>query len=620
MREGDVVAPRDAALGRWEDEARALRWRAPFREVWSPHGCAGRGTWFPDGELNVAENCVDRHAHERGDAVAIRWEGEPGERRTLTYGELDEQVTRLAAALTRLGVRPGDVVALHMSLLPETVIAMLACARLGAPHAVLPSTLPADALADRLAVLAPRLLVTQDGAWRHGLVIPLKARADEALAATSGVEHTVVVRRTGMDVGWFAGDRWFADLLAEADGATAPSPALPSEHPLLIAQLANRRGRPRGIVHASAGYLTYAAAVHRHACTQDPDDVLWCPVDIGWLAGQTHGVYGPLACGATTVLFEGMVDTPTHARAWQVIERERVSSLLTTPSVARNLRTWVDSPPSEHDLSSLRRIITAGEAIDEGTRGWLHEAVGGHRADVLDGWGQTELGAVVSFTGAALDPGPPDPGLHVVDSAGQPVPAGSRGELALAHPWPGTYLHDYGEDGLAPRRVRTGPLAGPGEFGAYLTGDAARHEGDGAITVLERLDQVVSVAGQVVSTAEVREVLEEHPFVAAAEVVSRPDPRSGRAVCAFVRVHDEAEPSARTARELRSHVYETLGGLAQPKTIGFLPDVPDDVPRPHLRRALEALAAARTGITVTVMHEQLAGALAAAADPGDGEA
>ena len=558
-------------------------------------GVAGR--WFSGGMLNAASNCLDRHLEQRPDRVAVCWEGEPGDTRTLTYAELHEEVCALAEALQGLGVVAGDRVALYVGWIPEAVAAMLACARLGAVHVVVPVPLPPDAVADRLADVAPKVLITQDGAWRHGVMLPLKARADEALAAVAGIEQTVVVRRTGVDIAWYEGDRWYHELVASPrpNQRRASVAALPVEadHPLLIVHLSDRRGRPKAIVHGTGGLLAYSAATHARALTSAEDDVLWCAVDLSWGAAQTHGVYGPLLCGATAVMFEGMLDTPTRERAWEVVERYGVTTLMTTPSVWRSLRGWTDSPPGER-TASLRYVVTAGERIDAPTRTWLDKEVAGGRATVADVWGQTELGGAVLFR-PPLGDGLPDLGLDVVDEQAHSVPTGRAGELVVRHPWPGLMLHASGDEALYWHHA-----------GVYATNDLARREADGEINILGRIDPVMSVSGQLVSATEVRDVLGEHPLVRAAEVVERTDPHGGQAVVACVVVTDEALASDALAADLRASVHEMLGGLAQPKVVAFCESLPADAPRPLLRRALWRLCAGTTEQTLTLSAAQLA--------------
>jgi acetyl-CoA synthetase len=482
---------------------------------------------------------------------------------------------------------------------------MLACARLGAVHCVLFSALPAEALADRLADLEPRVLITQDGSWRHGVVLPLKARADEALAATSGVQHTVVVRRTGIDIAWYEGDRWYHDLMAGAAGTDTPAEPHPADDPLLVLHLASRRGRPTGIVHRAAGLLVCASALHR-ALSTTVDDVFWCAVDIGWVAGQTHGIYGPLALGATSVAFEGTLDTPTHARTWQIIERYGVNSVMTTPSILRSLRQWVDSPPSVEALDSLRLIVHGGEPLDDDTLSWLRDEVGRGRVLLRDGWGQTELGGIVTVD-PPPDPPLPDPGLDVLvdDRTADP---GKTGELVLCHPWPALFLRLQHPHTDAAERYWHRP-------GHYTTGDLAQREPDGQITTLGRIDPVISVSGQLVSASEVRDVLEEHPYVASAEVVARPDRRSGQAVVACVVLdasvaHLDDTPRQRLAADLRGHVRETIGGLAQPQAVAFLDELPPSAGRRRLRQALTAVCSnVLPGDVLHITREQLLAAL-----------
>src|SRR6266508_1613218 len=379
------------ALKGWQAAAESIRWRQPWETLYEP-GERG-GHWFPGATLNAAENCVDRHLPALAEKVALHWEGEPGDRRAITYRDLHGDVSALADALSDLGVGAGDRVAIYMGLLPETVVTMLACARIGAVHALMAAALPADALADRLADFEPKVLVTQDGAWRHGVILPLKARADEAIPAAAGVDHTIVVRRIGIDVALYEGDRWYDELLAEQlsrsqTPAATEAPDFPADHPLLTVYIADRRGQPTGIVHGTGGFLTYAAAFHVGGFSLDPEDVLWCATEIAWITSQSHAIYGALACGGTTVIYEGMLDTPTHGRTWDVIERYGVTTFATTVSVLRNLRQWTDSPPREGQLDSIRQVVTAGEPSDPELQAWLRAQLpdGARRRRVLQRW------------------------------------------------------------------------------------------------------------------------------------------------------------------------------------------------------------------------------------------
>ncbi|HEV3001954.1 MAG TPA: AMP-binding protein [Solirubrobacteraceae bacterium] len=584
---------RDRVLTAWRDVAAQLPWAEPPDAVFAASG--PRGAWFPGGRLNVAAACVDRHLPERRDAVAFHWEGEPEDRRTLTYGDLDREVRRFAAVLTALGIRPRDRVGVYMGLIPEAVVAMLACARIGAVHAVLPAVLPPDAVEQRLADVGARVVVTQDGAWRHGAILPLKARLDEAVAAVPSVEHTVVVRRTGVDVDWYEGDRWYHDLVeAVVPGTEEPEP-FGAEHPLLVTHVANRRRGPAGIVHGSANFLAYLLGVHL-ALFRARDAAFWLAAEIAWQAGQSHAVYGPLVCGGTSVLYEGMLDTPTHARAWEIVERYGVGVLATTPSILRSLRAWSASDAREHDLRSLGRVVSAGEPLDPELRAWVRDRVPAG-VDLVDGWGQTELGGVIAASDARGGAGGLDPGLDVVDDGGRPLPPGSVGELVLRHPWPGTFVAIEGGDIASMRCLTRYP-------GAYATGDRARRTPDGALAFLGRIDPVTSVAGQLVSLTEVEDTLLDHPHVLRAVVAAGRDARTSNAVVALVQPADGADRQ-RLAAELGRHVQETLGGLSRPRTVVFASALPG-LPDADLRRAVRAVCAVHsTAATLEVTEAEL---------------
>lgn len=600
-----------ATLARWKRTADGLVWSRPPDHVFVEEP-DGHGRWFPGGELDLVANTVDRHAEARPHQPAIHWEGEPGDRRTLTYRQLQVEVDVVATALHSLGIGPGDRIALHLGLTPEAVVTMLACARLRAVHAVLPAVLPPEALAARLHDLAPRLLVTQDGAWRHGVVLPLKVRADEALTAGGSVEHTLVVRRAGIDVPWYEGDRWWHELLAtprpgagSAPRSLPPAP-VPADHPYLVAYVANRRGAPTGLVHGTAGLLAHCLEMHTSGFGLGPGEVLWVPAELGWVATQTHGILGPLTAGGTAVVYEGMLDRPHHGRAWEIIQRYQIHGLVMTPSVARALHRWADRPPTPEQVASLRVIVTAGEPIDTGTAAWLASTVGGGRVHLGNGWGLSELGGAVVVDPPVTGTDPPDPGLEVVDASGDPLPVGEAGELVLAHPWPSATLRILDTPASRPGRD-------PARPGVFATGDRARRRDDGSIDYLGRIDRVFSVSGQLVSATEIRTVLEEHPFVARAEVVDRPDPRTGRAVVAWVALTGAAIGDQALADEFRMHVHETLGGLAQPQAVAFVDRFPVDVEEEALHRALQALSLTAPRI-LHVTEAQLAAARSLAGD------
>lgn len=573
----------------WNEVANEITFSTPFERLWEP-GPRG-GSWFPGAELNLSVNCVDRHLPSHADRAALHWEGEPGDRRSLTYGELHEQVRALARALRALGVGLGDRVGLHLGWLPETVVAMLACARIGAVHTVLPAPLPAEALADRLAGMDLKVLFTQDGAWRHGTVLPLKARADEALSATESVQHTVVIRRTGMDVPWYEGDRWYHDMVAAtrpgaAAGGDDPLPVA-AAHPACTMPQANRRGQPILIQHGTAAVLAGSIAVHRQLSSRG---VFWCAADITWVATQFHGIYGPLACGDTAVMYEGTLDIPNHQRAWEIVQRYGVETVLTSPSVARTIRGWARGMPSVSPMPTLRRVVTAGEAVEDELSEWLTQALGDGHLEIGDAWGQLELGGIVRVVGLPAAPSLvslPDCGLDIVDRTGQAVGGADPGEAVLRRSWPGMAV---GVDGGAASVSDTRWTRYPG---LYATGDRATRGPDaGQITFLGRTDDVVPIFGQLVSLSEVRDVLAEHPYVAAVDVATRKD-QSGRSIVAAVALKPESTVGVdldALAVELMDNVREMMGGLARPRAVLFLDRFGDELSRAQRAQAIATLA------------------------------
>ncbi|NDL59109.1 AMP-binding protein [Phytoactinopolyspora mesophila] len=575
-----------AGLDAWAAVADELEWHDPWTTLYTPKGRYGR--WFDGGRFNLAVNCVDRHLRTRGSQPVILWEGEPGDRRELTYEQLHAEVVALAGSLRGLGVEAGDRVALHMGWLPETVVAMLACARIGAVVAILPTPLPAEALALRLQDFQPRVLFTQDGAWRHGTILPLKARADEALGAVGGVEHTVVVRRTGMDVAWYEGDRWLHDLVAEPrpsgpERDTTPA-ALDPEHPILAGHLANRRGQPVSILHGAANLAASSLAIHRYAVAEG--GVFWCAGDVSWIGAQAHGVLGPLLAGTTTVMFEGMLDVPTRHRTWDIVSRYGVSTLVTTPTVIRLLRGWSQRPPDPETVATLRRVVMIAEPSGPELVKWLADEVGDGRITVGDGWGQVQLGGIVSVE-PPLDPKSlPDPGFAIVADDGTELPDGQGGELVMRQPWAGTLraMEGSGVDDVM-RNYHWH------REGVYSTYDVARRCQDGTLEFLGRMDEVVSISGQLVSLGEVRQVLLEHPFVVAAEVFERADARLGRSLAAAVELTEDVPADATAAGELLDTVRELLGGLARPRALAFIDRFGDQLTRSQLREALTLLLA-----------------------------
>lgn len=585
-------APLGAPDPAWEQVGAEIAFDTAYQELWRP-GPRG-GSWFTGGRLNLSVNCLDRHLPGRGDQVALYWEGEPGDRRALTYAELHEQVLMLARGLRALGVGPGDHVGLHLGWLPETVAAMLACARVGAVHTVIPTVLPVEALADRLAATRLKVLFTQDGAWRHGTVLPLKARADEALSATESVEHTVVVRRTGMDVPWYEGDRWFHDLVAASrPGSSSAAPddqpfMVGSDHPLCTVPLANRGGQPVLIVHGTATMLAGALAVHRKLAS---DGVFWCAGDIAWAVTQFHGIYGPLASGGTAVMYEGTLDIPTHRRAWQIISRYGVETLLTTTSVLRTVRGWARMMPPLEQMPTLRRVITAAEPVEPELAEWLTGTLG-EQLLFGDAYGQLELGGIVHVVGLPEPTtGTPQADLDVVDESGASLDPGRRGEAVLRRAWAGTMVDVQGAAAsVADRHWTRYP-------GLYATGDAAVRqqdaEGGEHLHFLGRIDGVVPISGQLVSLREVREVLAEHPYVAATDVVVRKDVALGRSLVAAVQLSPQVGPDPdldRLASDLMEAVREVMGGLARPRAVLFLDRFGDELSRAARAEAIATLA------------------------------
>lgn len=572
---------RSEAVEGWRAPAEQLSWITPFRTLFEDR--PPYHDWFVGGELNLSANCTDRHLDERGERTAVHWEGEPGDRRSLTYAELHDEVRRVAAGLRRLGVGSGDRIALHVGWLPETVATLLAAFRLGAEVTVIPVSLPVETLSARLADFGPRVLVTQDGGWRHGSVLPLKTRADQAIEATDGIEHTIVIRRTGMQVDWFEGDRWWDDLAAPLgpDEAEVPPAALPSAHPAYTVYLANRGGRPVAIRLGTANTAVASDTNHRSVMAPGADEVFWCAAEISWMGGQLHGLLGPLLTGTTAVMYEGTLDVPDPARAWQIVERYGVTSIVTSPSVVAALRGW--SLGAAHDIASLQRVVTIGERLDPRLRAWLREILG-DQVVLADGWGQQELGGIVTYD--LPDPtGMPRPGFALLDPEGRPVADGEAGEWVVLHPWAGTMrsVESAGADPTAYHWSRF-----PGH---YATGDRARRRPDGSIEFLGRYDEVISISGQLLSLTEVQQALLDHPFVAAAEAFEQIDARLGRSVGAAIVLEPGAPDDAATLQDVQDSVRDLLGGLSRPRVLVVLDRIDPEEVGPATRQALAKVAA-----------------------------
>ncbi|ETB36106.1 acetyl-CoA synthetase [Mycobacterium avium subsp. paratuberculosis 11-1786] len=610
----------------WAEQANRLSWATPFTEVldWSR---APFAEWFADGTLNVAYNCVDRHVQAgHGDRVAIHWEGEsPGDQRSLTYSELYTQVCKAANALTDLGLVAGDRVAIYLPLIPEAVIAMLACARLGVMHSVVFAGFTAKALQARIADAAAKLLITSDGQFRRGKPAPLEDAADEAVAdPDSPVEHVVVVRRTGIDVSWTDGrDLWWHDVVDAAAPEHTPEP-FPAEQPLFLLYTSGTTGKPKGIVHTSGGYLTQAAYTHYYVFDIKADtDVFWCTADIGWVTGHTYGVYGPLANGVTEVLYEGTPDTPTQHRHFEIIEKYGVTIYYTAPTLIRTFMKWGREIPDAHDLSSLRLLGSVGEPINPEAWRWYRSVIGADRLPIVDTWWQTETGATMisPLPGvAAAKPGSamrPLPGIsaRIVDDHGdQLVPGIHHGEhvtgyLVLDQPWPSMLRGIWGD----PDRYVETYWSRFAEQGWYFAGDSAYYDRDGAIWVVGRIDDVMNVSGHRLSTAEVESALVGHHGVAEAAVVGATDATTGQAICAFVVLCADYQVHDGIVDELRAEVAREISPIAKPREVHVVPELPKTRSGKIMRRLLRDIAENRElGDTSTLLDPGVFDAIRAA--------
>jgi acetyl-CoA synthetase len=573
----------------WE---RLLEWEPPYAK------------WFVGGKLNVAYNCVDRHVEAgNGDRVAYHWEAEPeGERRTVTYADLLREVTRLANALKALGVGKGTPVGIYLGMVPEAPIAMLACARLGAPHTVVFGGFSADSLSDRLADMECEVLITQDEAWRRGTTVPLKATADEALERAPSVRATIVLRRTGNDVPMREGrDHWWHEVATD-DGEVAPEP-MDSEDLLYLLYTSGTTARPKGIAHTTAGYLVGVAATHHYVFDLKADrDVYWCAADVGWVTGHSYIVYGPLANGATSVLYEGTPDFPDKDRWWEIVERYGVTILYTAPTAIRAHMKWGPEHAQKHDLSSLRLLGSVGEPINPEAWVWYREHIGLDRVPVVDTWWQTETGMIMitPLPGInTLKPGSattPFPGVDaaVVDEAGNEVEQGG-GYLVLRQPWPAMLRGIYKADDRY-RETYWSRFAG-----VYFAGDGARIDEDGDYWLLGRVDDVMNVSGHRISTIEVESALVDHPEVAEAAVIGRNDAQTGQAIVAYVTLKGGVEGSVEKLAELREHVSRKIGPIAKPTNLVFTPELPKTRSGKIMRRLLRDVAEHRPlGDTTTL--------------------
>ncbi|MGE5927421.1 MAG: acetate--CoA ligase [Gemmatimonadota bacterium] len=591
----------------WEAQARELEWIAPWTRVleWTPP----HARWFVDGQLNASANCLDRHLRgPRRNKAAIVWEGEPGYRRVLTYWDLAREVSRAANALKGLGVRRGDRVAIYLPLIPEAVIAMLACARIGAVHSVVFGGFSAESLRDRINDAQAVALITADGGYRRGQIVPLKRFADEALRECPSIRHVVVVRRRAGAEGDEAfatmtegRDHWWHRLLDGVDAQCAPE-AMDAEDLLFILYTSGTTGKPKGIVHTTGGYLTQVAATTRYVFDLRDDDVFWCTADIGWVTGHSYVVYGPLAIGATVVLYEGAPDWPERDRFWSLIARYGVTVFYTAPTAIRAFMKWGPSHPGRHDLSTLRLLGSVGEPINPEAWMWYREHIGGGRCPIVDTWWQTETGGIMitPLPGVTVTkPGSatvPFPGIRaeLVDASGNVLKAGG-GFLTLAAPWPGMLRTIYGDD---ERYQQTYWSRFPGR---YFAGDGAKVDEDGYWWILGRVDDVLNVAGHRIGTMEVESALVDHPAVAEAAVVGKTHELKGQAIAAFVTLKEGTTATATLKDDLREHVVRKIGAIARPDDVLFSADLPKTRSGKIMRRLLKDIAEGRTlGDTTTL--------------------
>ncbi|MBW8482908.1 acetate--CoA ligase [Actinomadura parmotrematis] len=595
-------------LGFWAEQAERLEWSKPWDEVldWSDPPFA---KWFVGGELNVAYNCVDRHVEAGlGARVAYHWEGEPGDTRTITYAELQREVAKAANALVELGVEKGDRVAIYLPMIPELPISMLACARIGATHSVVFGGFSAEALRTRIDDAQAKLVITADGGYRRGKPSALKPTVDAAVERTPSVEHVLVVRRTGEDVARHDRDVWWEDVVERQSEEHAAQPH-DAEHPLYILYTSGTTGKPKGILHTTGGYLTQTAYTHHAVFDLKPEtDVYWCSADIGWVTGHSYIVYGPLANGATSVLYEGTPDTPHQGRWWEIIERYGVTLFYTAPTAIRTFMKWGDDIPARSDLSSLRLLGSVGEPINPEAYVWYREHIGAGRTPVVDTWWQTETGAIMISPLPGVTAGKPGaamkplPGIvaDVVDDQGAPVPNGGGGFLVLKEPWPSMLRTVWGDD---ERFVKTYWSRFPG---VYFAGDGAKRDEDGDIWLLGRVDDVMLVSGHNISTTEVESALVSHPKVAESAVVGATDPVTGQAIVAFVIPRGSAGEEVEGddfAAELRNHVAHSLGPIAKPRQIMIVPELPKTRSGKIMRRLLRDVAENRGIGDVTTLAD-----------------
>jgi acetyl-CoA synthetase len=603
----------------WAEQAATLDWFTPFTKVleWEPP----RARWFTGGKLNAAYNCIDRHlTSARRNKAALIFEGEPGDRRTLTYWDLYIEVSRFANVLKSLGIAKGDRVGIYLPMIPEAVIAMLACARIGAVHSVVFGGFSPESLRDRMNDAAAKVVVTADGGYRRGQVVPLKRNTDRALEEAPSVQHVVVVQRRPGSMGDEAfaemqdgRDHWWHRLMAHASADCPPEP-MDAEDVLYILYTSGTTGKPKGIVHTTGGYLTACATTARDVFDLRDDDVFWCTADVGWVTGHSYLVYGPLANGATCVMYEGAPDWPEKDRFWQICARFGVTIFYTAPTAIRAFMKWGDSWPAAHDLSRLRLLGSVGEPINPEAWVWYHQNIGASRCPIVDTWWQTETGAIVISPLPGLTetkPGSatkPLPGFSVdlLDANGKTIEQGG-GLLAITRPWPSMLRTIWGDD---QRYVDTYFTKWPDRPDVYFPGDGAKRDEDGYFWILGRVDDVLNVAGHRIGTMEVESALVEHPAVAEAAVVGKTHELKGQAIAAFVTLRTGHHPSLELRDDLKAFVTDKIGAIARPDDILFSADLPKTRSGKIMRRLLRDIAEGRAlGDTTTLADPNVVAAL-----------
>jgi len=592
----------------WHERAQSLPWMKPYAKVldWK----VPEAKWFVDGRTNASAACLDAHlAAGRGDKTALVWVGEPtGERRSFTYRELHAEVCRCAAGLVKLGIQSGDVVSIYMPMTPELVIAMLACARIGAVHSVIFGGFSSEAIADRNHDAKAVAVITADGGWRRGTQLPLKKNVDAALTSKSHppttVKHVIVLRRTGQPVDMLPGrDVWWHDLVADVP-ADLPPAAMDSEAPLFILYTSGSTGKPKGIKHTTAGYVLWAKTTAEWVFDLRDDDLFWCTADCGWITGHSYVTYGPLAAGASILIYEGAPNAPHEGRFWEIIEQEKPTIFYTAPTAIRSFMKWGMQHIDGRDLSSLRLLGTVGEGINPEAWIWYHEVIGGKKCPIVDTWWQTETGGIMMSPLPGCTPTKPGsctlplPGVvpEIVDAEGQPVQPGEGGWLVMQKPWPGMLRGIWGDDA---RFVETYWSKVEGK---YLAGDNARQDADGYYWIMGRIDDVLNVAGHRLSTIEIESALVSHPAVAEAAAVGRPHEVKGEAVAVFVTLR-AGEPDDALKDALRKHVRQQIGALAAPDDIHFTASLPKTRSGKIMRRLLRDIAAGKETVGDTTTLE-----------------